>query len=129
MSAQFRLWFYRISAVAAALVPILVATRVVTESQGNQWLALVAAIGGLFGVAGAGTAAVVLGKQTQDGTLDSPAPADAAITAIQQTIQNATTASAELDRVKQVATDALGQVPVLGPLSKQVIDAAGRMGL
>ncbi|WP_458317089.1 hypothetical protein [Mycolicibacterium brisbanense] len=123
MTAQLRQWFYLLSALASAIVPILVTLRVITENQGNQWLGLVAALGGILGTAGAGTAAVILGKQRKDGTLETAAPADAAITAIQQTVQNVTTATSELDKVKQAAADALGTVPGVGPLAAQVINA------
>lgn len=123
MSAQIRQWFYLLSALASAIVPILVTLRVINESQGNQWLGLVAALGGVLGTAGAGTAAVILGKQRKDGTLDTAAPADAAITAIQQTVENVTTATSELDRVKQAASDVLGAIPGVGPLAQAAINS------
>lgn len=129
MTAEVRQWFYRIAALASAVVPILVATRLVTESQGNQWLGLIAAIGGILGVAGSGTAAVVLGKQRKDGTLDPApevpvvSPADQVIAGLPAVVQQAEAAVAELDRVKQAASDVLGQAPILGPLAQQAIDS------
>lgn len=127
MTAQLRQWFYLISALASAIVPILVTLRVITENQGNQWLGLVAALGGILGTAGAGTAAVILGKQRKDGTLDTTAPADAAVSAIQQTVQNVSVATSELDKVKQAAADVLGTVPVLGPLAQQAINSLPKL--
>lgn len=50
------------------------------------------------------------------------APADAAITAIEETVKQATTAVSEVDRVKQAASDVLGRVPVVGPLAQQIIN-------
>ncbi len=113
--------FYLFSALAAAIVPIFVTLRVLTESQGSQWLAIVAAIGGLLGTAGAGTAAVVLGRQRKDGTLDTPTPAEQVINNLPVVVGTATAATAELDKVKQAATETLGSVPVLGPLAQQII--------
>ncbi|QDK01133.1 holin [Mycobacterium phage Purky] len=122
----FRQWFYLISAAITPLIAILVALNLITEGQGNQLLALLTALGGLIGAGAAGTAGVVLGKQRKDGTLVVAAPADAAITAIEQTVQAATAATAEVERVKQAASEALGaavgSVPVVGPLAQQAID-------
>ena len=69
------------------------------------------------------SAAVILGKQRKDGTLDTAAPADAAITAIQETVDNVNVATSELDRLKQAASDVFGSVPVVGPLAQAAIDA------
>jgi len=121
MTAKFRQWFYLLSGLVAAVVPILTALNLATQHQGEQWLSLFSVVGGLIGATGAGTAAVVVSKQRRAGTLDVVGPADQAITGIQATVAQVTNATAELDRVKQVATDALNAVPVLGPLAAQAI--------
>ncbi|AIM40974.1 holin [Mycobacterium phage Squirty] len=122
----FRQWFYLISAAITPLIAILVALNLISEGQGNQLLALLTTLGGLIGGGAAGTAGVVLGKQRKDGTLVVAAPADTAITAIEQTVQVATAATAEVQRVKQAASEtlgaAVGSVPVVGPLAQQAID-------
>ena len=128
MTAQLRQWFYLVAALASAVVPILVTLRVITESQGNQWLGLVAALGGILGTAGAGTAAVVLGKQRKDGTIDGPevvvqSPADQIIQNLPVVIGNVAHATSELDRVKQAASDALGDIPGVGPLAPVATNA------
>lgn len=51
------------------------------------------------------------------------APADTAITAIQETVAQAQSAVSEVERIKNAASDVLGQVPVVGPLAQQVIDS------
>lgn len=51
-----------------------------------------------------------------------PAAADAAITAIQETVETAVQAQTELERLKQAATVTLSNVPVLGPLASQVLN-------
>ncbi|MBU8815937.1 hypothetical protein KL864_08445 [Mycolicibacterium goodii] len=121
-----RQWFYLISAAITPLIAILVALNLISEGQGNQLLALLTALGGLIGGGAAGTAGVILGKQRKDDTLVVAAPADAAITAIEQTVQAATAATAEVERVKQAASEtlgaAVGSVPVVGPLAQQAID-------
>ena len=127
MTAQIRQWFYAIAALASAVVPILVTLRVITESQGNQWLGLLAALGGILGTAGAGTAAVILGKQRKDGTLDTLSPSDAVINGMQQATQNKAAADSELDRIKDAAGSILGSVPVLGPLAQAAINSIPKL--
>jgi len=78
---------------------------------------------GWAGCAGAGLVAFAAVFATPNKT-DQPAPADAAITAIQQTVQHAQDAVSEVERIKTAATDALGQVPVVGPLAEALIRSA-----
>ncbi|MCG7607067.1 hypothetical protein [Mycobacterium sp. CnD-18-1] len=83
-------------------------------------------IGGLVALIPGATSAVAakrVSEQRKDGTLDKVAPADAAVTAIQQTVENVSQAQAELDKVKQAATDALSAVPGAGPLTQKIIDS------
>ena len=75
---------------------------------------------GWAGCAGAGLVAFAAVFATPNKT-DQPAPADAAITAIQQTVAQAQNAVSEVERIKNAASDALGHVP--GPLASAVIDS------
>ncbi len=78
-----------------------------------------------------GTAGVVLAGQKRDGTLDfSGPPAEQAIAyaraAAERAANSATAAvqdAIDLERVKTAVTDAVKDVPVLGPLAQQAIDA------
>lgn len=124
--SKARLLLYTLGSITMLVIPVLVAFGALGQDQADSVGRLITALIGLFGAGASGTAAVVLGKQRKDGTLDTPpAPADAAVAAIQATVDQATTAAADLDRVKQAATDALGGV--LGPLAQQVIEAARRL--
>ena len=77
---------------------------------------------GWAGCVGAGLVAFAAVFATPNKT-DQPAPADAAITAIQETVKQATSAVNEVDRIKQAANEVLSQVPVVGPLAQRVIDS------
>lgn len=77
---------------------------------------------GWAGCAGAGLVAFAAVFATPNKT-DQPAPADAAINAIQQTVAQAQSAVSEVERIKNAASDALGHVPVVGPLASAVIDS------
>lgn len=69
--------------------------------------------------------AVLTGLATFGVSNKTPAaiPGDIAIDAVNTVIQEASAKLSEVDRVKQGVSDALGQVPVIGPLAKQVIDS------
>lgn len=49
-------------------------------------------------------------------------PADQVINNLPVVVQNVSEAAAELERVKQAATDVLGDVPILGPLANAIIN-------
>lgn len=74
------------------------------------------------GCVGAGLVAFAAVFATPNKTGEPVAQADAAIDAIQATVQNAQAAAAEVDRIKAAAEEVLGQVPVLGPLARQALD-------
>lgn len=122
MTANIRKWFYLLTGLVSGVVPVLVALNITTPDQSQQWLQLLTVVGGIIGAGGLGTAAVVVNRQQKNGTLTQAAPADQAINGIQQTVQNVAGAVSELERVKDVAANVLGAVPVLGPLAKQVVD-------
>lgn len=123
MTAQLRKWFYLLSAAASSLIPILVASHAITSERGASWTALIAALGGVLGALGGGTAAVVVHKQQASGAFDpTPSPADQMINGAQAAKDQLNAAQSELERAKQGVSDILGQAPIIGPLAQQVID-------
>ncbi|BBC53813.1 putative holin [Mycobacterium phage PP] len=70
------------------------------------------------------TAAVRVRRQSKDGLFDEVPPADAVVNGVQAVIAAQQTATAELDRVKQAVTSAVGVVPGLGPLAAQIINSS-----
>lgn len=133
MTDQIRKWYYLIGALVTALVPILVTSGVVSDTQGNAWINAVVAIGGVLGAAGLGTAGVVLGKQIKGAP---GAAADKAVTSLQdiqaQLNSTAQAAQDQLAAATQVAVDSITKIQAtvgnvvgpqvnLGPLAAQVI--------
>ncbi|TDZ92174.1 hypothetical protein [Mycobacteroides salmoniphilum] len=133
MTDQIRKWYYLIGALVASVVPILVTSGVVSDTQGNAWINAVVAIGGVLGVAGLGTAGVVLSKQIKNAP---GAAADKAVTSLKEVQDqlNSTAQSAQdqLAAATKVAVDSInkiqatvggvvGQQVSLGPLAAQVI--------
>lgn len=120
MTSKIRQYFYLFSGLVAAIIPIATAASLLTQDQAASALQLVTIIGGAIGAAGAGTAGVIVSKQRSDGTLDASA-VDRAISVIPQVVQAAADASADVDRLRQAANDALGTIPVFGPAAQQII--------
>jgi hypothetical protein len=109
--------------VVSGIVGIALLWGGISSDAANSLNQIIGGLGVLLGGGAANaTAAVRTGKQIQNGTLGS-APADTAINAIQQTVQDAQTANADVDRVIQAAGDVLGTVPVFGQLAKQAIES------
>lgn len=123
MTPQVRQWLYMAAAVASALIPILVAYKVIDTDVAGAWVNLIGVLGAL-GTGGAATAAVVTAKQRKEGTLDfTGTPAQQAISAIQATVNNASSAVTDLAKVKTAVEDVLATGRELTGLSTgSVID-------
>jgi hypothetical protein len=96
MTPKIRQILYTVSAIASALIPLLVTYKVLDPSSGTAWINLVGILGALGGT-GAATAAVMTSRQRKDGTLDfSGTPAEQAIEAIKATVAQAGSARSDL---------------------------------
>jgi hypothetical protein len=134
MTPNVRQWIYTISAIATALIPLLVVYKVLDPGAATAWINIVGILGAL-GSGGAATAAVVIARQRKEGTLDfTGTAAEQAIAAIQATVSQASTAAGDLDRVKTAVTEVLGNAtdvlddilnvaPAPGPLVAELINA------
>jgi hypothetical protein len=112
MTANVRKYFYLVSGLLTALIPILVSFKFATPEAGEQWTQLLIVVGGLIGAGGAGTAAIVVAKQNKDGVLD-------AVTQVNKAVKEQGGAINQgLDDVSAGVRD----IPVVGPLASQVID-------
>lgn len=112
---------YLVGTIATSVVTLLAVWRGIDTQTAT---ALSTAITGVLGLLGAGataTAGVVLSRQRKDGTLENQSPVDQAISAINATVAQVQSASADLDRVKTAVSDVFGSLPVVGPLAQQVI--------
>ena len=75
----------------------------------------------MFGVSNSATAGKNTHQQRKDGTLDSPA--ERIVKDVQAVRDAQANATAELERVKQAVTSAVGIVPGMGPLAQQIINS------
>ena len=125
MNASTRRWFYLVSGLAAAIVPILIQTGVIETGTGENSLALISTIGSLLGATGAGLAAHQTNKQIKEGVHDPPlSPIDQIQEAAKKVLGDYETSSANVDKLRQVSGDfltaATGSIPVIGPIAEPI---------
>lgn len=77
---------------------------------------------GWAGCAGAGLVAFAAVFATPNKT-DTPAPSEHVAIGLQLQKEAEAAVNAERDKIAQVVSDTIGQVPVVGPLAQQVIDS------
>ena len=122
MTPKARQILYAIGLVLFAILTILSALKVIDENTAASVSAALTAVLGLFGITVSGTAAWAVTKQQKAGAFEQHSPADQVVTAINEVLTQAQNAQAEVDRVKDAVSQAVSQVPVLGPLAQQAID-------
>lgn len=121
MSPKIRQTAYILGTVATSVVTLLALWRGIDTNTATALGNTITGLLGLLGVGASATAGVVLSRQRKDGTLEHSSPVDQAISAIQATVDQVNSASADLDRVKNAVSDVFGSLPVVGPLAQQVI--------
>jgi hypothetical protein len=125
---KLRVYFYLFSGLVASVVPILLATGVLSAERGNNLIAVVGSIGSLIGAGAAGTAGTILSKQRKDPSIAiGTSAADAVISNIPVVVAQVQKAQSDLDKVRDAVSSAVNQVPVLGPLASQVLNSLPRL--
>lgn len=122
MTPKVRQILYAVGLVLFALLTVLSTFKVIDETTAASVSAALTAVLGLFGVTVSGVAGWAVTKQQKSGAFEEHSPADQVVAAINQVLTQAETAQAEVDRVKDAVSQAVGQVPVLGPLAQQALD-------
>lgn len=124
MSPRIRQTVYYAGTVASGILGIALLFNGVSADAAGSINSMIAGLVALLGgSAPAAVAAHTVAKQRANGAFDTQTPVDQAIAGIQATVAQAQNAAADVDRIKQAASDVLGQLPVLGPLAQQVINA------
>ena len=121
LSPRIRQTAYVLGTVATSVVTLLALWRGIDTHTATALGNAITGVLGLLGVGASATAGVVLSKQRKEGVLEAQSPVDQAITAINATVAQVQSASADLDRVKVAVNDVFGSLPVVGPLAQQVI--------
>ena len=123
MSPKVRQSIYQIGTIVPALLGLLLIWGGIDAGAAEHVNQIVAGFVAIFGSAAPATAAREVKKQRNDGTFESAAPVDQVINGVQAVIEAQKQAQAEVERVKSVLSDVVSDVPVLGPLGKQVLDS------
>lgn len=118
---------YTPATIAKAIVALAVATiGAAATSAGGADLSVLS-LGGWAAALGVGLTAFAGVFVTPNKPNDAGASAaDQIINNIPVVISTANDALADLDRVKAAASEALSQIPVFGPLTKQILDSVNR---
>ena len=121
MTAEVRKWFYLISGVLAAMIPVAVQVGVFDTGQADSTATLLASLAGLLGGGGALTAAHHTNKQIKAGMHDPElSPLDQIQEAIPEVLAQAAAANANVDKLREVTGDLLGNgVDVLSAVAPQ----------
>lgn len=112
---------YLVGTIATSAVTLLALWRGIDTNTATALGNAITGVLGLLGVGASATAGVVLSRQRKEGVLDAQSPVDQAISAINATVAQVQSASADLDRVKNAVSDVFGSLPIVGPLAQQVI--------
>ena len=126
MTPKLRQILYVVGLVAFTGLTVLSTFKVIDPGTAATVSAALTAFLGLFGVTIAGTAAVHVTKQINGNAFDPVAPVapeDQIVNGLSQLQQQKAAVDAAVERAKGALSNAVQDVPVLGPLAQQAIDA------
>jgi len=133
MTPQIRRTIYQLGTVASSVLGIALIWGGISQGTADHINTVLAGLVALLSGGAPAVAAKTVKEQAKGGVFDAvPAPADAAITAINATIEQAITAQADVQRVAEAVTSAVSGTPVgpvvaaAGDVVEQVIRAAAR---
>jgi hypothetical protein len=122
MSPKIRQTIYQLGTIIPAVLGIALVWGGIDDGAANSIAQIITGLVSLLGAGAPAIAATKVSQQTKDGTFDDVSPADAVVNGVQAVIQAQADASAELDKVKQAVTNAVGVIPGMGPLAAQIIN-------
>lgn len=124
MSPKARQSTYLIGTIATSVVTLLALWTGMSGEVTSSIVTLITAVCGLLGAGATVTATAAVTRQQKQGAFDHVSPVDQVINGIQATVEQVKNATNDFERVKTAASGVLRDVPVVGPLAQQVIDAA-----
>lgn len=124
ISPKARQSTYLIGTIATSVVTLLALWTGMSGEVTSSIVTLITAVCGLLGAGATVTATAAVTRQQKQGAFDSVSPVDQVINGIQATVDQVNNATNDFERVKTAVSGVLRDVPVVGPLAQQVIDAA-----
>ena len=121
MSVKFRETLYLIGAIVPALLGLIVLYGGITQGAADNFAQVVTGLITMMGATAPATAAVMTRKQVKEGVLDA-SPMETVITGVTQVVEAQKKADDEIERVKAILQEAVGGMPVLGPIASDIVD-------
>ncbi|QHB38040.1 holin [Mycobacterium phage Noelle] len=127
MSPKVRQTIYYLGTIIPGVLGIALIWGGIDAGAAQSIGDIIAGAVALLGASAPAVAAKKVNEQRKDGTLVPQAPVEQVVNGVQAVIAAQQAAQAELDRVRDVVTGAIGivpnVVPQLGPLAQQAVDA------
>ena len=120
MSPKARETLYLIGTMIPAIVGILVMWTGVSQEGADNLAQVITGLITLLGAGAPATAAAVVRKQNKQGTFET-SPMENVITGVTQVVEAQQKADEEVERVKNLLSEAVASVPVLGPAASSAI--------
>lgn len=120
MSPKARETLYLIGTMIPAIVGILVMWTGVSQEGADNLAQVITGFITLIGAGAPATAAAVVRKQNKQGTFET-SPMENVITGVTQVVEAQQKADEEVERVKNLLSEAVASVPVLGPAASSAI--------
>ncbi|UJD21107.1 holin [Mycobacterium phage SororFago] len=126
--SKIRQYFYLGSTAVAGLLPLLIALGALGSDSASAINEILLQVGSLIGAGAAGTAGVIVAKQRKEGTIDAPVTPvlDQVINGIPVVVAQAAQAQADLERLRNAATDVVGDLPIFGKEAADLIESLPR---
>lgn len=132
MTPKARQVFYSVGTIATGILTLLVVFRVIDSEAAASINGVIAALGGLFGTAAVGTAAVMTQKQINNGVLAPHGdPVQRTITGLQDVSKTYTDlidqVTSGLQQVQSTADALSTAVPPIAPATNVIEDITGTL--
>ena len=121
MSPKARQSLYLIGTAVPAVLGLLVMWSGVSQEGADNMAQVFTGYPTLVGAGAPATAAAVVRKQNKQGTFQT-SPMENVITGVGQVVEAQQKADQEVERVKNLLSEAVSSVPMLGPMASTVID-------
>lgn len=106
-----------------AALTVLSTFKVIDPGTAASVSAALTSVLGLFGVTVSGVAYNAITRQQHNGAFEKVDPADQVVNGINAVLAQQQAAQEATDRVKDALSNAVKDVPVLGPLAQQAINS------
>ena len=121
MSPKARQSLYLIGTAVPAVLGLLVMWSGVSQEGADNMAQVLTGLLTLAGASAPATAAAVVRKQNKQGAFET-SPMENVVTGVTQVVEAQQKADQEVERVKNLLSEAVSSVPMLGPMATTVID-------